>query len=1644
MKSAWMLSTMTIFSPCLRARGVRALFAPTCRYAAVVLGRLALVALMALAFGSTASAQTAHLSNAQSILNSPGSLDYPQGVAVDGNGNIFVADAYNKRVLELTPSSSGGFTQSTVGTGLGIPYGVAVDTSGNIYIADITLTTLLKETPSASGYIQSTIGSGLYDATSVAVDPQGNVYGVEINNSFIGTLFKETLSEGTYTQSFIPVPGSHGVFSVAVDGNGNLFLDDGWDGRVFEQSPIRGGGFTTTELSGAAGAVAVDGNNDVYIASYPGYIDKLTPSGSGYTTSYIPTNATNTPYGYFDAGGLAVDMNGNIYFTDLYTYSLIEEAISGGNFGLANVNSPSPSLVSMFFTFDTAGAIGFPSVNTQGAVPFDFFDAGTGDCYATESFGIGESCWIDVTFTPTAAGLRSGAAELLDGNGNPFATGYVQGTGVAPLVNFGPGTPITENILSDGSAVAADTTGALYTVAPGSSTAFKDTPGAGPSGWTEVPIGSGLSSATGIAIDGGGDLYIADQTNREIVKETLTSTGYSQSVIANQSNGLNEPAGVAVDESGSVYVSDLGNNAVYKETLTAGGYAQSVVPASALNQPNGVAVDSIGAVYIADTNNNRVLKETPSGGGYVESTIGSGLSSPTAVAVDAFGNVYISETGAGEVFKETLAASSYLQSTLISGIQPYGLAVDSNLNLYIAGSNSQLLVKLDVADAPTLNFAATGIGQVSSDSPKAITLSNAGNAPLTLPVIAGQNNPYIAAGYLLDTSVANDCPVVSPNSVAPSTLATGTSCLLSISFSPLAAGPDLGNLTIFDNNLNASAPNYSSQTITLLGAGAVIQSQTINFPGIAAQNIGATLNLSATASSGLTVSFSSTTPATCTVIGSTASLIAGGTCTIQASQAGDNQYSAAPNVSQSFMVNSATQTINFPVIATQTAGTSLNLSATATSNLAVSFASTTPAICTISNGTASLIAGGTCTIQASQAGDNQYSAAPNVNQSFMVNSQTQTINFAGIAAQTLGTMLNLSASATSGLAVSFASTTPAVCTVTGSTASLIAAGVCTIQASQAGNNQFSAAPNVNQSFMVNAPSQQTINFPAIAAQTAGTTLNLSATATSGLAVSFASTTPAICTVTGSTASLIAAGNCNIEASQSGSVQYAAAQDVNRNFNVKAAAQTISFAAIAAQSIGAKLNLSATASSGLAVNFSSTTPATCTVAGGMASMIAAGPCTIQASQPGNNEYSAAPNVSQSFMVNAQAQQTITFAAIAAQNVGTTLNLSATASSGLAVSFSSTTPAICTVSGGAASLIAGGNCIIEASQTGNGQYAAAPNVFRLFAVNLFPQTITFAAIAGQNVGATLNLSATASSGLPVSFLSGLHAVCTVSGNTVSIIAPGNCIIEASQAGNGHYAAAPNVIRIFAVSLDPQSITFAAIAAQNIGATLNLSATASSGLAVSFSSTTPAICTVTGNLASMIAPGGCNIEASQPGNNQYAAAPNVNRIFGVKLFPQTITFAAIGAQNIGATLNLSATASSGLAVSFSSTTPAICTVTGNSASMIAPGNCTIEASQPGNGHYAAAPNVSRTFAVNLLSQTINFAVIAAQNIGTMLNLSATASSGLAVSFASTTPAVCTVSGNSASLNALGNCIIRASQAGNGHYAAAPNVNRIFKVNP
>ncbi len=412
---------------------------------------------------------------------------------------------------------------------------------------------------------------------------------------------------------------------------------------------------------------------------------------------------------------------------------------------------------------------------------------------------------------------------------------------------------------------------------------------------------------------------------------------------------------------------------------------------------------------------------------------------------------------------------------------------------------------------------------------------------------------------------------------------------------------------------------------------------------------------------------------------------------------------------------------------------------------------------------------------------------------------------------------------------------------------------------------------------------QIISFGAVNAQNVGATVTLSATASSGLPVTLSSETTSVCTVSATTATMIAAGTCTIQATQAGNAQYAAATPVSQSFTVAGQLQTITFAKPAAQTVGTSLTLLATASSGLTVSFASQTTSVCTVSGTTATLLEAGTCTVQATQGGNTQYAAAVPVSQSFMVNATAllSQTITFAHPGTQTVGAPLTLMATASSGLTVSFVSQTTSICTVSGTTATFFEAGACGIQATQVGNATYAAAAPISQSFTVNGQPQTITFAKPATQTVGTPLTLSASASSGLTVSFASQTMSVCTVSGTMASFVEAGTCTIQATQVGNAQYAAATPVSQSFTVNaaaLLSQTITFTNPGMQTVGTPLTLIATASSGLMVSFASQTTSVCTVSGTTATFLEAGPCKVQATQAGNAAYAAATPVSQTFTV----------------------------------------------------------------------------------------------------------------------------------------------------------------------
>ena len=188
-----------------------------------------------------------------------------------------------------------------------------------------------------------------------------------------------------------------------------------------------------------------------------------------------------------------------------------------------------------------------------------------------------------------------------------------------------------------------------------------------------------------------------------------------------------------------------------------------------------------------------------------------------------------------------------------------------------------------------------------------------------------------------------------------------------------------------------------------------------------------------------------------------------------------------------------------------------------------------------------------------------------------------------------------------------------------------------------------------------------------------------------------------------------------------------------------------------------------------------------------------------------------------------------------------------------------------------------------------------------------------------------------------------VCTVSGTTVTYTAIGTCVIDANQAGNGHYAAAPQVQRTITVSGLTQSISLTAPAQGYVHDTGHVSATGGgSGNPVVL--TGGGTCTLSGTTVTYTAAGSCVIAANQAGNGRYADAAQVQRTITVKKKPQAISFSAPASGALWSSALLSATGgASGNPVVLTSATPGICHVYGDTVTYTETGTC-VDRRQPG----------------------------------------------------------------------------------------------------
>ncbi len=483
---------------------------------------------------------------------------------------------------------------------------------------------------------------------------------------------------------------------------------------------------------------------------------------------------------------------------------------------------------------------------------------------------------------------------------------------------------------------------------------------------------------------------------------------------------------------------------------------------------------------------------------------------------------------------------------------------------------------------------------------------------------------------------------------------------------------------------------------------------------------------------------------------------------------------------------------------------------------------------------------------------------------------------------------------------------------------------------------------------------------------------LNASASSGLDVVYSTTTQLVCTISNDVVTMNAGGVCSIVADQLGDGTYSAADSVTRDILVRDLAkidQTITFSSPADETqstIGEILPLQATSTSNLDVEFSSRTPLVCNISSNNVKMLSMGECEIEAIQIGDEIYNPASKVRKTISVNKIFQEIDLAALPSSADVDSVIDLSASATSGLDVVLGTDSPEVCSVSGNKATMLIGGDCLIRASQTGNDIYQAAADIVQLIVVTKLDQTISFVSPENNSeatVGELVNLEATSNSGLTVQFTTTTTDVCSISGNSATMLSLGDCEIVATQEGDDRYDEAVPIIALVGVTssgnLD-QMITFASPEENqefDVGATFLLTATASSGLVVAFKTLTLDTCLLAGHTVIAVGNGKCQIQASQPGNEEFGKAIDVVRTVFIKK-EQIITFPTLPASitaKVGDHVELTATANSGLPVFYRSLTPSICIVDGKLVEIQGVGSCQVGAYQEGNDGWYAAPSIT-----------------------------------------------------------------------------------------
>lgn len=678
-------------------------------------------------------------------------LSQAEGVAVDGRGNIYVADADDNRVRKISPD---GRIQTVAGTGVGgsggdggpaklahlnRPYGIAVDGAGTLYIADL--------------------GNG--GARRVTLD--GTISTINLSRGSARAVAPRNVAVETDGTLYVSDFGAHQVYRVSTSGAVTVFAGTGKAGASGDGGPA-----TLAQLNSPAG-IALDAAGTLYIADsgnnrirkvFRGSISTLmnveAPTGLSVATGgtlYIAAahylGTTFSAIGSAGAKDIAVDGTGNAFFS---TGPLVQKITRSGI--ITNIAGTGAARY--------YGGDGGPAASARLHGPAALVDDGAGNWYVADTGNhrirrIAASGIIaTVAGTGEPGGNGDGGPALLAQLNTPRGLAFdalhnllIADSANGRIRKLTPAGTITTVVdqLNNPEAIAVDASGSLFIAETGKGRVLR----VSASGIVSTLVST--QSPGALAFDRSGNLLIA--VNTGVVK--LTDAG----VLFTIADGLNTPRGLAVNLAGDVIIAEAGGHRLWLASASGtlsvlagtgtAGFTGDGGPANAaqLSSPSGVAIDSSGIIRIADSGNHRIRTLTSSGPAFdpiVALRVVNGASlKPGPIAPGEIVTIY----GGGfdpntlqVAFDGKPATVFFANSTQINALAPFDLAPNTTTAIDISLNGTPIAR----ASVP-VSAAAPGIFTMAGGSDQAAATNEEGtlNTP-TNPAARGSVVTLYATG----------------------------------------------------------------------------------------------------------------------------------------------------------------------------------------------------------------------------------------------------------------------------------------------------------------------------------------------------------------------------------------------------------------------------------------------------------------------------------------------------------------------------------------------------------------------------------------------------------------------------------------------------------------------------------------------------------------------------------------------------------------------------------------------------------------------------------------------------------------------------------------------------------------------------------